>query len=99
VEKNQILQLIADSIDVYGGNHEFLPTHGSATSIPQRFAAVLRIWNQPIEKLDPRDAYVFRTRLPANAADVLSYWRFPAVGRGRPPLLMVSWRNFATRIS
>ncbi len=39
-----------------------------------------RIWNQPIDKLDPRDAYVFRTRLPANAADVFIVLAFSGGG-------------------
>ncbi|MDA1372884.1 MAG: hypothetical protein O2971_19315 [Proteobacteria bacterium] len=39
-----------------------------------------RIWNQPIGKLDPSDAYVFRTRLPVNADDTFIVLAFSGGG-------------------
>lgn len=39
-----------------------------------------RIWNQPIEKLDPSDAYVFRSRLPVNADDTFIVLAFSGGG-------------------
>ena len=39
-----------------------------------------RIWNQPIEKLDPGEAYDFRARLPANADDVFVVLAFSGGG-------------------
>ncbi len=39
-----------------------------------------RVWNQPIEELDPAVAYDFRTRLPVNAEDVFVVLAFSGGG-------------------